>query len=32
MGSSKRQDIVSKEATSLPGPGVYDSPSKMGTG
>jgi hypothetical protein len=30
MGSSKRQELVSKEVTSLPGPGVYDSPSKFG--
>jgi hypothetical protein len=30
MSSSKRTDIVSKEVTQLPGPGVYDSPSKFG--
>jgi len=31
MGDSKRVDIVSKEATSNPGPGVYDvSPKKNG--
>ena len=32
MGLSQRQDIVSKEAQNLPGPGGYESPSKMGTG
>jgi hypothetical protein len=30
MGSSKRTELVSKEVTTSPGPGMYGSPSKMG--
>ena len=30
MNTSQRQDIVSKEAKSLPGPGNYDSPERFG--
>jgi hypothetical protein len=29
---TKRPEIVSKETLSIPGPGVYDSPSKLGNG
>lgn len=32
MPSSARGDLVSKDQKSLPGPGVYESPSKMGSG
>ena len=30
MSSSKRADVVSKEARNLPGPGIYDQHSQLG--
>jgi len=32
MGSTSRTEIVHKETSSKPGPGAYDSPSKLGKG
>lgn len=32
MSKSQRADIISKNATEMPGPGIYESPSKLGTG
>ena len=32
MGKSKRGSITNEAVKDLPGPGRYDSPSKMGTG
>lgn len=30
MGTTSRTEIVHKESMSSPGPGTYDSPSKLG--
>ena len=32
MSKTQRVDIVSKHETEMPGPGMYESPSKMGSG
>lgn len=32
MSSSKRTEMVSKSVMDLPGPGNYDSPSRLGHG
>ena len=32
MSNTKRTEFVNKNVSELPGPGVYDSPSKLGSG